>query len=333
MLKTVLFGTSALDAETLKKDKKDCRKIGPCGIGKEALYLNSFYFSRRYYVRYRDIRRIFKRVAMSKGGYTGKGVFGSIPYLVVQTKDGREKQCNFKFEEQVDQILKVMEEKHPSIPTHSEKAEKKLRKAAEAEEKKYLKHLAPEANRTVQQLQAAEERLQKADYYKELSYAARQKRIQDNIRPSWRACAIVLFAAAIVISLFGLYTILHHRTTFSLVCLLGGLAAIALIAAVQVLPTGTKNRRAAEKDWQQALDDMRTYLSDETFPVPVQYAHPAVLERMIRIVREGRASTAEEALAVLKQDLQKLDHNVKVSQKEYDEITAIKPMFLICDYQ
>ena len=50
MFKTVLFGTSALDAETLKEDRKNCRKIGPCGIGEKALYLNSFYFSRRYYV-------------------------------------------------------------------------------------------------------------------------------------------------------------------------------------------------------------------------------------------------------------------------------------------
>jgi hypothetical protein len=65
----------------------------------------------------------------------------------------------------------------------------------------------------------------------------------------------------------------------------------------------------------------------------VQYAHPAVLARMIRIVKEGRAVTSEEALQVLKQDLRKIDHTVTVTQEEYDEIMAIKPMFLICNYQ
>ena len=43
-----------------------------------------------------SVRRVFKRVAMSKGGFTGKGAFGSIPYLVVEYDDGAQKQCNFK---------------------------------------------------------------------------------------------------------------------------------------------------------------------------------------------------------------------------------------------
>ena len=52
-----------------------------------------------------DVRRVFKRVAMSKGGFTGNGVFGAIPYLVVEYGDGTQKQCTFKREEDVDDLL------------------------------------------------------------------------------------------------------------------------------------------------------------------------------------------------------------------------------------
>lgn len=42
-------------------------------VGEKALYLNGFLFDRHYYVALGDIRRVFKRVAMSKGGFTGNG--------------------------------------------------------------------------------------------------------------------------------------------------------------------------------------------------------------------------------------------------------------------
>ena len=46
-------------------------------------YLNSFYIDRRYYLPYGSITRVFKRVAMSSGGFSGKGVFASMAYLAV----------------------------------------------------------------------------------------------------------------------------------------------------------------------------------------------------------------------------------------------------------
>ena len=98
------LGSVTLDNETLAADKKGCRRFGPCGVGEKALYLNSFFIDRHYYVALSSVRRVFKRVAMSKGGFTGKGAFGSIPYLVVEY-DGGEKQCNFKHEEDVDNLL------------------------------------------------------------------------------------------------------------------------------------------------------------------------------------------------------------------------------------
>ena len=69
------------------------------------------------------------------------------------------------------------------------------------------------------------------------------------------------------------------------------------------------------------------------FPVPACYAHPIVLDRMIRVIREGRAQTAPEALAQVKEDLKALTADVQVEQEEHDEVVAIKPMFLLQDYR
>ena len=99
------LSTSQLPAPELEEDRKSCRKVGPCGIGKKAIYLNSFYVDRCYYIPFTAVRRVFKRVAMSKGGFSGKGMFASIPYLVVEYDDGQQKQCNFKYENQVDDLL------------------------------------------------------------------------------------------------------------------------------------------------------------------------------------------------------------------------------------
>ena len=69
------------------------------------------------------------------------------------------------------------------------------------------------------------------------------------------------------------------------------------------------------------------------FPIPAQYAHPASFDRMIRVIREGKAETTADAWRVMKEELKAINASVTVSQTEYDEITAIKPMFLICDYE
>ena len=50
MLKPQRLGNLSLPDMELTEDKKTCRKFGPCGVGKKAIYLNSFYIERRYYV-------------------------------------------------------------------------------------------------------------------------------------------------------------------------------------------------------------------------------------------------------------------------------------------
>ena len=52
----VRLGSTALSAEVLTADVKNCKHFGPCGVGEKALYLNGFLFDRRYYVALGDTR-------------------------------------------------------------------------------------------------------------------------------------------------------------------------------------------------------------------------------------------------------------------------------------
>ena len=116
LFKPAQLGLARLDPAELAADRKACKKIGPCGVGKKALYLNSFYIDRRYYLPYTSITRVFKRVAMSAGGFTGKGMFASMAYLVVEYDGGKQKQCNFKDERDVDALLELLAKQQPQDP-------------------------------------------------------------------------------------------------------------------------------------------------------------------------------------------------------------------------
>ena len=94
-----------------ENDRKTCIKAGPCGLGRRALYLNTFFLDRRLYACYEDIERIYKRIAMSAGGFSGRGVFAAVPYLVVELKDKRSRQCSFRSEEDVDTLMRWIGER------------------------------------------------------------------------------------------------------------------------------------------------------------------------------------------------------------------------------
>ena len=143
------LGMAKLDRLELEADKKACRKIGPCGVGKKALYLNSFYIDRRYYLPYGSISRVFKRVAMSSGGFTGKGMFASMAYLVVEYDGGKQKQCNFKDERDVDKLLEVLAKEQPQIPLLSEAGEQALQKKEAEKAARKLPELTDEAKHSV----------------------------------------------------------------------------------------------------------------------------------------------------------------------------------------
>lgn len=323
-----------LEPGVLAEDKRKCRRFGPCGVGERALYLNSFYIDRCFYVTLSSVRRVFKRVAMSRGGFTGRGVFASIPYLVVEYDGGRRKQCNFKREEDVDRLLEYFARVCPDIPRLSEEGERRMAEKARREAARYLKELAPPAQRAREELEKARARLEEnPGPSSRLARAARAKRTSDQSSPAykWAALTIVVLGAAALA--YGVWVWLH-KNGGGVYFLLFGMAAIFFFSGANVLPTARNNKKAVTREWEAARDALREYVGEgKEFPVPYWYAHPIVLERMIRILREGRAQTCGEALEVLKADLKALNSSVQVEQEEYDEVVCIKPMFLLEEYR
>ncbi len=329
---TKALSRSQLPKETLSADKKACRRFGPCGVGERALYLNSFWFDRCCYVPIDAVRRVFKRVAMSQGGFTGKGAFGTIPYLVVEYDDGQEKQCTFKREEDVDLLLAHLAAVHPEIPGLSRDGERRLAEKAAKEARRYVKELTPQAEKTRQELEQAKAVLQKKpELTAKLSAAAKAKRIDDRSNHAYRWVAMAIMLAGFIALVYGVRSLVQKDSS-GLYFLLLGLAAIFLFSGLHVFPTSKNNRKAIEKDWRDSIAAMEKALPIG-FPVPACYAHPIVLDRMIRVIREGRAQTAPEALAQVKEDLKALTADVQVEQEEHDEVVAIKPMFLLQDYR
>lgn len=327
------LGRDGLTQQVLEADKKDCRRFGPCGIGKQALYLNSFYLDRFYYVPVTSVRRVFKRIAMSKGGFTGKGVFAAIPYLVVEFDDGIQKQCVFKREDDVDRFLDYMAKAWPDTPRHSVEAERRLKEKAEREAARYLKELSPTAQSAWDELEAAKRKLeQEPEKSSNLARAAKNKRRNDQTNPAYKWVALAIVIGGIMALVYGIYT-LFSRDTTGIYFMLFGLAGVFLFSGSQVLPTAKNNRRVIDREWEEAKAALEQFLDNRPFPVPARYAHPVVLSRMIRILREGRAQTTEEAFEQLKEDLRALNSSVQVEQEEYDEVVEIKPIFLLCDYQ
>lgn len=335
MIRPQRLGKDTLPENELKEDKKSCHKFGPCGVGQKAIYLNSFYIDRQYYVPMKSVKRVFKRIAMSKGGFTGRGVFATLPYLVVEFDDGRQKQCNFKHEEDVDRILAYIEDNFPDIPLHSEAAEQKLReKERNLEKKRLAGNISDTARNNISILDNAIKYLHKdSDLYLNLSQSAKKKRVYDRSNPAYKWVALAITIIGLGAFFYGVYSVITHAG-FGIYFLLFGLAAIFLFSGASVLPTSKNNKHYIEKQLVRSIDDMQRYIKTyPDFPVPAYYAHPVVLKRMQDILKDKRAETMSESLEVLKNDLKALNSSVVVEQEEYDEIVAIKPMFLVMDYK
>ena len=331
------LGLAHLDKATLEADKKACKKIGPCGVGKKALYLNSFYIDRRYYLPYGSISRVFKRVAMSEGGFSGKGMFASMAYLVVEYDGGKQKQCNFKDERDVDALLEVLAKEQPQIKLLSEAGEAAVEKKQAEKAARKLPQLSKEAERTVGDLKRAGDYLaRKPELAQELSAAERRKRAQLKSKPVYKYVALIISLFGVVAAAYGIHCLLSHTGNYGIYFALFGFAAIFLFSSYNMMPTARNNRNAIMKRAERAEAAMAEYIKGypgSNFPVPSTYAHPVVLKQMRDAVEEGRAVTAAEALDAVKHRLQEVNADVQVEQEEYDEIVQIKAMFLNHDYQ
>ena len=337
IFKPAQLGLAKLDAQTLETDKKSCKKIGPCGVGKKALYLNSFYIDRRYYLPYGSIQRVFKRVAMSAGGFTGKGMFASMAYLVVEYDGGKQKQCNFKDERDVDALLEVLAKEQPQIKLLSEAGEAAVEKKQAEKAARKLPQLSKEAERTVGDLKRAGEYLaKKPELAQELSAAERRKRAQLKSKPVYKYVALIISLFGVVAAAYGIHCLLSHTGNYGIYFALFGFAAIFLFSSYNMMPTARNNRNAIMKRAERAEAAMAEYIKGypgSNFPVPSTYAHPVVLKQMRDAVEEGRAVTAAEALDAVKHRLQEVNADVQVEQEEYDEIVQIKAMFLNHNYE
>ena len=337
IFKPAQLGLARLDKQELEQDKKSCRKIGPCGVGKKALYLNSFYIDRCYYLPYGSISRVFKRVAMSSGGFTGKGLFASMAYLVVEYDGGKQKQCNFKDERDVDKLLEVLAREQPQIHLLSAAGEQTLQKKAEEKAARKLPELSDEARHSVSVLQKAKEYLEaKPALSEELSAAQRRKRAQLQSKPVYRYVALAIFILGIAAAGYGIYSVASHTGSYGIYFALFGFAAIFLFSSYNMLPTAHNNNNAIMKRADKAEAAMADYVKHYphgAFPVPSWYAHPVVLKQMTDAVEEGRAVTVPEALEAVKTRLKELNADVQVEQEEYDEVVLIKAMFLNHEYQ
>ena len=331
------LGLAHLDKATLEADKKACKKIGPCGVGKKALYLNSFYIDRRYYLPYGSISRVFKRVAMSQGGFSGKGMFASMAYLVVEYDGGKQKQCNFKDERDVDTLLALLAKEQPQIKLLSAAGEQVLEKKEAEKAARKLPELSKDAQHSLTVLKKAKEYLEaKPEIAEELSAAERRKRAQLKSKPVYKYVALIISLFGVVAAAYGIHSLLTHNGNYGIYFALFGFAAIFLFSSYNMMPTARNNNSAIMKRAEKAEAAMADYLKPYphgTFPVPGQYAHPVVLKQMMDAVEEGRAVTVPEALEAVKNRLREVNADVQVEQEEYDEIVQIKAMFLNHDYQ
>ena len=320
------LGLAHLDKATLEADKKACKKIGPCGVGKKALYLNSFYIDRRYYLPYGSISRVFKRVAMSQGGFSGKGMFASMAYLVVEYDGGKQKQCNFKDERDVDALLEVLAKEQPNIPRLSAAGEAEIARQKAEKAARRLPQLSKEAEQSVGQLKRASDYLaKKPELAKELSAAERRKRAQLQSKPVYKYVALIISLFGVVSAAYGIQSIINHTGNYGIYFALFGFAAIFLFSSYNMMPTAHNNRNAIMKRADRAEAAMAEYIKaypGGNFPVPDIYAHPVVLKQMTDALQEGRAVTLPEALEAVKNRLKEVNADVQVEQEEPARRTA-----------
>lgn len=323
-----------LDKEELNRDQRAAKHFGPCGLGERAIYLNSFFIDRRYYIPYTAISRVFKRVAMSKGGFTHRGIFATIPYLVVEYDGGLQRQFIFKDERRVDELMQRLASLRPEIRLVSEAQERKRAEEESRRAEEKAPEITEEAERELKRLVSARQYLElRAELSEELGSSARALRVFLNTAPSYRWIALFITILGLSAFIYGVAGLVQKRAGFDIYFVLFGMAIVFLFSSSRMLPTARNNKRALKKRASEAEKALEDYISGyRDFPLPARYAHPVVIRRMERAIGNAHASDSDSALRYIKSELMRLNSSVTVEQWEYDEVVEIKPMFLNADY-
>ena len=209
-------------------------------MGKKALYLNSFYIDRRYYLPYTSITRVFKRVAMSAGGFTGKGMFASMAYLVVEYDGGKQKQCTASRTGGTWMPCWSCWQKQPQIrlllsAAGGRRCRKRLRKG-----RPQAAELSEDAKHTVTVLRRGEGVSgRKAWALNELSAAQRRKRAQLKTSRSTAMWPLPSSCSARPPTAPTACTRCSHTGSYGVYFALFGFAAIFLFSSYNMLPRRT----------------------------------------------------------------------------------------------
>ena len=187
------------------------------------------------------------------GGYelrrlSGKGVFASMAYLVVEYDGGKQKQCNFKDERDVDALLEVLAKEQPQLHLLSAAGEQALEKKAAEKAARKLPELSEDAQHSLTVLHRAKEYLDaKPELSAELSAAQRRKRAQLQSKPVYRYVALAIFVLGVAAAAYGLYSVFSHTGSYGVYFALFGFAAIFLFSSYNMLPTAHNNNNAIMK--------------------------------------------------------------------------------------
>ena len=345
IFKPFLLTGEALSRDELAMDKKSAAKFGRCGVGDKAIYLGSFYIDRMYYAPISQVVRAYKRVAMTKGGFTGQGAFGTMSYLVVDFADGSQKVSNFKSEEQLDQLIDFLKLNHPEIMTVSPKV---AQRQAEIEASRFVYNdgdlLEKASEKQKEEIYAIDREIRhlekNPEIYKRVASLAKELRRNQmtSSNNKWVAMAIVILGVAAAV--YGVITLINHGE-FAIYFLLFGLAAIFLFSATAVMPTARKNKKAIEDAFQESLVALNSYLKalKGDLVIPSTYGNPLILQRikdkMAQKILESddKKYYAASAFEDIKAELRAATREVKVSQDDYNFITAVKPIFLVRNYE
>lgn len=331
MFTPVKLGNTTLPPEVLKADKKSCKRYGPCGVGEQALYLNSFFIDRRYYVALESVRRVFKRVAMSKGGFTGKGPSAPSPIWWWSWTTAARSSATSSTRRTWTFCWPTWHGSARISPATVWRRSVACGRRPSGRPSA-ISSSWPQAQAARETLEQAQQLLEEyPEQTAKLSTAAKAKRVNDRSNPAYRWVALAIIVAGIAAVVYGIMALIRGENV-GVYFALFGLAAIFFFSGAHVLPTAKNNKKAIAQEWERSISDVAALLPED-FPVPARYAHPVVLQRMIRVLREGRAQSVGEALNVMKKDLKALNASVQVEQEEYDEVVAIKPMFLLWDYE